>query len=175
MGEYYKDKINKLFEFKKVPGYLAEVNRFGEVIDSITKKEKTLYGTIYKKVGIKHRNTNKWKIQYVHIIVARVFLGKCPKDYEVNHKDLDKQNNYYKNLEYITRSRNLKHRIVYGIIGVCGKGEKNGNAKLNLVRVIDIRFLYSTGLYTMKELAAENNVDRKNIGSIINNKTWKEQ
>jgi hypothetical protein len=27
----------------------------------------------------------------------------------------------------------------------------------------------------MKELAAENNVDRKNIGSIINNKTWKEQ
>lgn len=48
---------------------------------------------------------------YVHRIVARTFLGPRPRDEqgEVNHKDGDPANNHVDNLEYVTRSQNIKH------------------------------------------------------------------
>jgi hypothetical protein len=51
--------------------------------------------------GEKQRNFS------VHRIVAEVFLGRSKKT--VNHKDLDKENNHYLNLEYMTIRENLAH------------------------------------------------------------------
>lgn len=45
----------------------------------------------------------------VHILVAGAFLGDCPPDKEVNHKDLDRSNNRQNNLEYITHAQNAQH------------------------------------------------------------------
>ena len=46
----------------------------------------------------------------VHRLVAATFLGDpASPDHEVNHKDADPGNNHVQNLEYVTRSENMKH------------------------------------------------------------------
>ena len=45
-----------------------------------------------------------------HTLVALMFIGDPPSDkHEVNHKDLDKRNNHYTNLEWVTHSYNMHH------------------------------------------------------------------
>ena len=51
----------------------------------------------------------------VHRLVAKYFIGPCPKGKEVNHKDLDKTNNYVTNLEYKTHKKNVRHAIENGV------------------------------------------------------------
>jgi len=47
----------------------------------------------------------------VHRIVADAFMGPCPLNHEVNHKDLNKKNNLPGNLEYVTHKENLEHAV----------------------------------------------------------------
>jgi len=44
----------------------------------------------------------------VHRLVASCFLSKC-EGCDINHKDGDKTNNCLSNLEYVSRSENIKH------------------------------------------------------------------
>lgn len=44
----------------------------------------------------------------VHSLIAKTFLGKRPKGYDIDHIDGNKTNNSLENLEYITRNENLK-------------------------------------------------------------------
>ena len=80
----------------------------------------------------------------VHRIMARTFLGPCPKGKKVNHKDANKLNNHYKNLEYMTRSENTKHAYDHGlnISPMKGKhGREINNAKLYDHEILEIRKL----------------------------------
>ena len=46
----------------------------------------------------------------VHRIVAATFLGQpASPNLQVNHKDMDRQNNHVNNLEYVTQAQNAKH------------------------------------------------------------------
>lgn len=47
---------------------------------------------------------------YVHRIVAELFIGKS--NLLVNHKDTNKQNNLYTNLEYATNRENICHALL---------------------------------------------------------------
>lgn len=51
----------------------------------------------------------------VHKLVAKAFLGPCPKGLQVNHKDGIKQNNHVENLEYVSPSRNSIHAVEFGL------------------------------------------------------------
>jgi hypothetical protein len=42
----------------------------------------------------------------VHRLVACKYIGQCPPELETSHKDGNKFNNHYTNLEYITHSEN---------------------------------------------------------------------
>ena len=56
--------------------------------------------------------TNKEGVRkgfFVHRLVAMCFLGPSKK--QVNHKDLNKKNNDYTNLEYVTNRQNCIHRL----------------------------------------------------------------
>ena len=44
----------------------------------------------------------------VHKVIAQKYLGGCPPRCEVSHKDGNKMNNHWSNLEYITHSDNIK-------------------------------------------------------------------
>lgn len=51
------------------------------------------------------------KTCYVHRLVALAFLGPCPPRREINHKDSNKLNPLVTNLEYVSRSENIRHAL----------------------------------------------------------------
>jgi len=71
------------------------------------------YGTKsgnYLRISLtKLDGTIKAKGYFVHIIIAQVFLGPKGENMEVNHIDHNGKNNHIDNLEYLTRSENMKH------------------------------------------------------------------
>jgi hypothetical protein len=179
----------------RVPGYQAEVTKNGKhVRDSISKKiiKSTFAKKKYDFIIVIKTSTNKRTIKGVHQLVARVFIGPCPKGKEVNHKDLDKKNNHYKNLEYLTQSGNSQHTIKngvkwgnftkgyhrsgknHGMFGKDRRGEKNPNAKISKSLVQLIRNKHSSGKYLQNELAKIFKVSRFIVWSIVNKKCWRE-
>lgn len=74
---------------------------------------------------------------YVHRLVALTFIGPCPERMEVNHKDRNRQNPTLANLEYLTRSDNMKHSYLNGAVSV--KGEDKLSAKLTESKIREIR------------------------------------
>lgn len=52
---------------------------------------------------------------FVHGLVAHAFLGEKPAGMQVNHKDANKLNNHFTNLEYVTPKENINHAIKNGI------------------------------------------------------------
>lgn len=64
----------------------------------------------------------------VHKLVAEAFLGPRPDGKEINHIDYNCRNNSAGNLEYITRSENIRHAYGHGF--QCARGEDQGQAKL---------------------------------------------
>lgn len=108
--------------WKQISGYEGcyEVSNNGSVrgIDRIVHRNTS--PRFVRGVEIKPRITNsgycqvilrkngKQKPFYVHRLVAEAFLGKHDH-LEVNHIDEDKTNNNLSNLEWVTRSENLRH------------------------------------------------------------------
>lgn len=102
-----------------VKGYdgLYEVSNFGRVrsvsrVDSYGRhrKEKVLTphdNKGYMQVGLYKNGKMSW--HFVHRLVAEAFIGIRPNGYEVNHIDEDKANNCANNLEYVTRTENVRH------------------------------------------------------------------
>lgn len=63
---------------------------------------------------------------YVHRLVLSAFDKECPLSMECNHKDGCKSNNKLENLEWVSRSDNLKHAIRTGLKKSIGKPFKKG-------------------------------------------------
>jgi hypothetical protein len=81
---------------------------------------------------------NKRKLMRVHRLVTEAFLGPHPDGYEVNHKDADRGNNRLSNLEYVTRSQNLRHASKLGRLNI-KRGEASPRAKYSDQEVQAIR------------------------------------
>ena len=58
----------------------------------------------------------------VHRLVAYSFVDKVEGKYEINHKDGDKTNNHYTNLEWCNRSENMKHAWSTGLMSHSAEG-----------------------------------------------------
>ena len=90
-----------------------EVSNTGKVRNSKTKKilKGRLTKTGYEQVSLKMKNTNTFCNQYVHRLVAKYWVENPLSKKEVNHKDGNKNNNHYLNLEWVTPSENSIHRV----------------------------------------------------------------
>lgn len=85
------------------------------------------------------------KLYSNHHLVAIAFISCKPEKKEVNHKDGNKLNNHFLNLEWVTKSENIRHADRTGL-RVMPKGESHyyqriGHPKSRLI--IDT----STGIY----------------------------
>lgn len=107
----------------------------------------------------------------VHRAVAITFISNPLNKPQVNHIDGDKENNDISNLEWATASENIKHSHRIGLSSA-RKGEINNKSKLKSNDVLKIRQLSLSGLSQYK-IAKLFNIDRSNVGSIVNRKTWK--
>jgi hypothetical protein len=109
----------------------------------------------------------------VHRVVAATFIGPCPKGLEVNHKNGNRLDNRAQNLEYVTRSENMRHAHTFSTRKHTSlRGNKVRNAKLSETKVRAIRKLLLAGK-TQTELANEFGVVKQVIWSIAHNKWWK--
>lgn len=108
-------------------------------------------------------------VRYVHILVARAFIGAPPEGCEVSHVDGDRSNNDVSNLMYETRKDNLSRKIDHGTAFI---GRNSSNAKLSDELVAEIKSLYKTGQYRQRDLAEMYNTSQSNISFIVRGKTW---
>ncbi len=110
---------------------------------------------------------------YVKIatLVAYHYIGKPPteiNDATIDHINGIKNDNYYKNLRWLERSKNTS--IANKISQI---GEKNNQAILKEYKVYEICELLLKNLLTLKEIAEIYKVNKSTIYNIKAKKTWK--
>jgi hypothetical protein len=106
----------------------------------------------------------------IHIIVCEHFNGDRPDWAEcVNHKDGNKKNNYYKNLEWSTIGNNVKHAVETGLMNL--KGQNHPAAKLTNEKVIKMRELRKQG-FTYSELGEMFGVERRQASDVVRGVNW---
>lgn len=162
------DDIYDWVEIPGFPGYLAnELGRIkgpkGKVL-SPHKTKRTGYLTVSPSMG------GRIRTKLVHRLVALAFLGPCPDNMEVNHKDGVRTNCRADNLEYLTHSDNKKHGYAIGI-SRSSKGETNGHHKLTENDVRELRRL--SGRVSQRKLAKRYKVSQQVISKAILGQTWK--
>lgn len=111
--------------------------------------------------------------QYLaHRLVAAAFIGQCPPGHTVNHRDGDKQNNHISNLEYMTPSQQMRHaRAVCGYVSV--RGKQHPSTTLSDGKVMLLREMYRSGVYTQQDLDAIFGISQTAVGRILDRTNWK--
>lgn len=173
-------------EIKDIPEFFGiyKATSDGQILSFTTKMNgkamklnKRKDGYLQVQIKIKQKVHNR----LVHTLVDRAFNGEINSKYEINHKDGNKLNNKFKNLERVTRKENVRHAIENGLWNPC-RGEAHRSAKLTEEKVMQIKKeaiackvnkRYKYGF--IKETANKFNVNISTIKKILNNKTWQKK
>ena len=107
---------------------------------------------------------------FVHRLVAMLFVKGYEAGLVVNHKDSNKLNNNYENLEWVTLSENKIHSIASGTT-VFKYGQNSKASRLKLVEVEEIIKLINAKV-TDTEISKIYKVSRSTIRDIRRGKTW---
>ena len=109
------DEVYKVSEYGEVRSRDREIQRGGRKHNI---KGQALTHNVcrngYHRVEL--NKDSKRRSEAVHRLVARLFVDNPGNKPEVNHIDGDKSNNHYTNLEWVTRSENMKHAYEMGLI-----------------------------------------------------------
>ena len=138
-------------EWRPVPRFRRiEVSNLGNVRTVWDHKVKLLKPMImkttvgsYLKVSVTPTDTGIQRSIGIHNLVAEAFIDKPHNKMEVsvepNHKDGDKHNNHKDNLEWMTRSENIKHTYDTGLRkSVIGRGHPSDMDKSKVVIVTNL-------------------------------------
>lgn len=134
------------------------------------KRAETKNASGYLAVVI-HKNKKTFSTS-AHRLVWQYFYGDIPKGLEINHKNGRKTDNRPENLEVVTAKQNVQHSLKLGLQKVL-KGEEIGTSKLTEKQVREMRKLYSTGNYKMKELAKRFSISYYTIWDVVRRKSWR--
>jgi hypothetical protein len=135
-------------------------------------KEKIVTGSNshgYRTIVFK-KNRIKYQID-IHVLVARAFIPN-PNGYpQVNHIDANRANNEVSNLEWCTQKMNSRHALELGLFKIT-RGSERSTAKLDENKVLAMREMYKTGLFSMCMLARDFSVAKTTVQNIINRTKW---
>ena len=114
--------------WKSLPGVPGvEISTFGRVrildrVVSIENMTRFIKGRISKQYDNTHGYLivsipidGKWTNKKVHRLVAQTFIPNLDNLPQVNHKNCDRADNRVENLEWCTRSYNMKYKEKFGI------------------------------------------------------------
>ena len=119
----------------------------------------------YNIVGLCRGGVSKW--YSVHRLVLEAFVGSGI-GFECNHKDHNKTNNSVDNLEWLSIKDHGKDNRKHGTQA----GVNNGNAKLTIDDIEDIRAMRKAGM-KLKDISTIFNVTMGLIGHIANGRSWR--
>lgn len=111
-------------KWKQIPNTKYSVSSYGNVKRIELYKSSNKDGHIKPCMGVRGymlvvlSTNNVRKTTMVHTLVSKLFLGPKPSGLEINHIDGNKLNNHVDNLEYVTKSQNVKHAIKLGLIDI---------------------------------------------------------
>lgn len=143
----------------------------------VFRKEKLLTKSLmykgYEVVKL-YKTKEQKNTMFVHKLVGITFLENPNNFVELNHKNGIKTDNRVKNLEWCSRSFNVKETYRLGLRNPnTYKGEGNKSSKLTEESVLKIREEYSKGGVSFSQLGKKYNIGTSNIGMIISRASWK--
>lgn len=161
--------------WKEVPGFETKyaVSSFGNVKNlkrnkllSPSKSKTNPYWKFSLGIGVKDK---AWSIP-VHRLVAMTFLPNPDNLPEVHHIDHNKENNRLDNLQWVSKSDNIKAAIAAGKHhGGFKVGIKHHSSRFTDTQIKWMRELHKEG-YTYSEICEIFGVSRGTLSQIINNK-----
>lgn len=158
-------QVSSLGRIKSLP---REIN--GTLGGSYTTPEKILSPPVYSNgyVVVKLYNDGECERYGVHVLVARAFIPNTENKPIVNHKDGNKQNNHWGNLEWATQQENHTHAAENGLKAI---GERVGPSKLTTESVRVIKSLLLRGV-PQRKIAEQFSVCQASIKDINRGNTW---
>lgn len=150
------------------------IDNEGNIYDSKGRKMKPKinangYATIC--LGDGHSGRYYFKI---HRLVAMNFLPYIDNSLDVNHIDGKKLNNDSTNLEWCTRSQNLKHAYDLGLRKCTFdlSCDKNGNSKYNKEVIKNVIIDLYINKMKVAKISKKYNVKESTVKAIKNKKQW---
>ena len=118
------------------------------------------------------KNKERYKIA-THRLVAQAFIPNTDDKPHINHKDGVRYNNHISNLEWCTRSENMRHAHDNNMVNV-QRGEDRPMAKLTENDVKEIRQIAKGRgrFYNPKELAEKYGVHYRHISRVVKGTRW---
>ena len=160
--------------WKDIPGYegLYQASNYGRIKSFYRGKQKirkhSFDGRGYPVIHLYVNRGDTTKA--IHRIIAKLFVLNPDNKPCVNHKNLNKEDNYYKNLEFCTNLENMRHGVANGAYDNRAKGNRHGMVKLNEFQV---RVIRKTKDLTAHELASIFGVTWYAISAIRQRVNWK--
>lgn len=147
--------VNRVRPQKNRWGTVTNFFHKGQILKSTKRKNK--YEQVSLSINGRHIKRE------VHYFVAITFLGEIKKGMEINHIDFNKQNNSVKNLEIVSKLKNIQHNITFG---------RHNRSKLTPDLVRQLRAEIKLGKQTMVELAKKYKISYTNIKMIKYREIW---
>ena len=159
-----KYQINEYGHIKSLSRYIQNHSKKQLIPEKILKTCKV--GKGYLTVCLRDGKTTYRK--YIHQLVAEYFIPNPNGLQILNHKDGNKENNYYENLEWTTYSGNNQHAYDTNLKD---RGEEFYNA---ILTENDVKEILNNGKYTTyQNIADKYGVTKATIRDVLIRKTWK--
>jgi len=115
-------------DYKELPAFngMYRIYEDGRIFSNVRKNKNREWYAMhqqttdrgYKRVHLRLADGTK-KTYRVHQLVATCFLSPAdsPERKFINHKDSNKSNNHFSNLEWCTHAENMLHAKMHGLLG----------------------------------------------------------
>jgi len=160
--------VNGLEDKYEISNYGNVRNKYGHIFTP----KKANNGYLRSSVGMKR--------DYTHRLVAEHFVDNPHGLPEVNHIDGNKKNNFYQNLEWVTRKQNCEHAARTGLINRASESRKNAikeNRKIAIenakrpVEQLNDNFEVIARYPSIKDASIATGIKAQNISQTANGKT----
>jgi hypothetical protein len=169
--EYKTENVEIVFDesqeiWKDIPDYegLYQVSNYGRVASiRYGFKLRSIVRNPSGYLQCAFRVNNKIQTFLVHVLVAKTFLNKCKDCLQVDHLNNIKTDNRVSNLQWITRSDNIKANYSRGVISK----DKLG-AKGKKIEVFDLNGNSIAKFDSLKSASEKLGISHGNLSSICN-------